>query len=74
MQIQFRAAAQVSQRGHGFGPVQRISTGGQFQIAQRSRRCGGSDVGVLLLTDHPVDGQWELLYMGLAPEARGGGE
>jgi ribosomal protein S18 acetylase RimI-like enzyme len=31
----------------------------------------GRDVGCLLLTDHPHDKQFELLYMGLVPEARG---
>lgn len=31
------------------------------------------DVGCLLLADHPRDGQWELVYMGLVPEVRGRG-
>jgi RimJ/RimL family protein N-acetyltransferase len=31
------------------------------------------DIGCLLLTDHPRDNQWELLYMGVVPEARGHG-
>jgi len=31
------------------------------------------DIGCLLLTDHPGAGHWELIYMGLAPEARGRG-
>jgi len=30
-------------------------------------------VGCLLLADHPRDKQWELIYMGLVPEARGRG-
>ena len=34
---------------------------------------GGQDVGVLLLADHAQAGHWELMYMGLAPEARGHG-
>jgi ribosomal protein S18 acetylase RimI-like enzyme len=33
----------------------------------------GKVAGVLLLTDHPDQDQWELLYMGLVPEARGQG-
>jgi ribosomal protein S18 acetylase RimI-like enzyme len=33
----------------------------------------GIDVGVLILADHPGSGNWELVYMGLAPEARGAG-
>jgi mycothiol synthase len=38
-------------------------------IAQRD----GQDVGVLILADHPQARQWELVYMGLVPEARGCG-
>jgi ribosomal protein S18 acetylase RimI-like enzyme len=33
----------------------------------------GKDVGVLLLADHPKAGHFELMYMGLVPEARGRG-
>ncbi len=33
----------------------------------------GEDVGVCLLTDHPAARQWELIYMGIVPEARGRG-
>jgi ribosomal protein S18 acetylase RimI-like enzyme len=36
-------------------------------------RVSNVDVGVLLLADHPQLGHWELLYMGLVPEARGYG-
>ncbi len=36
-------------------------------------RCGGQDVGVLLLADHPQARHWELMYMGLVPEFRGRG-
>jgi ribosomal protein S18 acetylase RimI-like enzyme len=32
---------------------------------------GDTDVGCLLLADHPADDQWELVYMGVAPSARG---
>ena len=31
------------------------------------------DVGCLLLADHPHDDQWELVYMGIVPAARGRG-
>lgn len=31
----------------------------------------GRDVGCLLLADHPQLNQWELVYMGIVPEARG---
>jgi RimJ/RimL family protein N-acetyltransferase len=36
-------------------------------------RSDGRDVGCLLLADHPVGDQWELVYMGLVPAARGRG-
>jgi ribosomal protein S18 acetylase RimI-like enzyme len=36
-------------------------------------RNGGEDVGCLLLNDHPAQQQWELVYMGIVPEARGNG-
>jgi ribosomal protein S18 acetylase RimI-like enzyme len=29
------------------------------------------DVGALILADHPSSGNWELVYMGVVPEARG---
>jgi len=32
-----------------------------------------ADVGVLLMADHAAAGHWELMYMGLTPEARGRG-
>lgn len=31
----------------------------------------GQDVGALILTEHPDLGNWELIYMGLTPAARG---
>jgi ribosomal protein S18 acetylase RimI-like enzyme len=34
-------------------------------------RSRGHDVGVLLMADHPQARHWELMYMGLVPEARG---
>jgi ribosomal protein S18 acetylase RimI-like enzyme len=36
-------------------------------------RSVDADVGILLLADHPQAGHWELMYMGLVPEARGHG-
>ena len=36
-------------------------------------RHGGDDVGCLLLAEHPDEDQWEIVYAGLAPEARGRG-
>ncbi len=36
-------------------------------------RAGGRDVGCLMLADHPADNQWELVYIGLVPAARGVG-
>jgi GNAT superfamily N-acetyltransferase len=38
-------------------------------IVQRDHR----DVGVLLLTAHATGDCWELVYMGIVPEARGAG-
>jgi mycothiol synthase len=32
---------------------------------------GGADVGALILAEHPGFGNWELVYMGVVPEARG---
>jgi ribosomal protein S18 acetylase RimI-like enzyme len=36
-------------------------------------REGPLDVGCLLLADHPAQQQWEIVYLGLVPEARGRG-
>jgi hypothetical protein len=36
-------------------------------------RHDGSDVGCLLLAEHAANRQWEVAYVGLAPEARGRG-
>ncbi len=36
-------------------------------------RHGGRDIGCVLLADHPDLDQWELVYMGLAADARGRG-
>jgi len=36
-------------------------------------RHEGNDVGVLVLADHPSARHWELVYMGLVPNARGHG-
>jgi ribosomal protein S18 acetylase RimI-like enzyme len=45
----------------------------QFVCAQSAGDLKGLDVGVLLLADHPGPRHWELIYMGLTPEARGRG-
>lgn len=36
-------------------------------------RHADRDVGCLLLADHPAQDSWELVYMGVVPEARGNG-
>jgi GNAT superfamily N-acetyltransferase len=36
-------------------------------------RDGGIDAGVLLLNDHPEQNSWEVVYVGVVPEARGRG-
>jgi ribosomal protein S18 acetylase RimI-like enzyme len=42
----------------------------EYWLLVRARQ---RDVGALLLADHPGAGHWELMYMGLVPEARGHG-
>jgi ribosomal protein S18 acetylase RimI-like enzyme len=40
--------------------------------AKRAARAASPDaLGVLILADHPEAGNWELIYMGVVPEARG---
>ena len=39
-----------------------------FLVRQKEK-----DIGCLLLTDHPAEDQWELIYQGIVPEARGHG-
>jgi RimJ/RimL family protein N-acetyltransferase len=34
---------------------------------------GRKDVGCILMTDHPDEDQWELIYMGITPSGRGRG-
>ena len=34
-------------------------------------RLGDQDAGVLLMNDHPEQGAWEVVYVGVAPECRG---
>jgi ribosomal protein S18 acetylase RimI-like enzyme len=47
---------------------------GEFDASRwRFVRAGGEDVGCMLLADHPPLQQWELVYMGIVPEARGNG-
>ncbi len=36
-------------------------------------RRAGDDIGCLLLADHPPHKLWEIVYMGIIPEARGNG-
>jgi ribosomal protein S18 acetylase RimI-like enzyme len=36
-------------------------------------QTGGADVGVLILAFHPASQNWELVYMGVVPQARGRG-
>ncbi len=37
------------------------------------KTCSEDDIGCLLLTDHSAQNHWELVYMGIVPEARGRG-
>jgi len=63
---------------NGIRDVDNVVTGYQATGSYRTEnwlivRAGGTDVGILLLADHPNAGHWELMYMGLVPEARGHG-
>jgi ribosomal protein S18 acetylase RimI-like enzyme len=63
---------------NGVRHVDNVVTGYQATGAYRPEnwlllRSGNADVGVLLLAEHPQAGHWELMYMGLIPEARGHG-
>lgn len=63
---------------NGMRDVENVVTGYQATGEYRPEnwlmvRSGDADVGILLLTDHPQAGHWELMYMGLVPEARGRG-
>lgn len=40
-----------------------------WYMVHEERSAGAA--GVLILADHPAAGNWELVYMGVAPEARG---
>jgi GNAT superfamily N-acetyltransferase len=47
---------------------------GQFDPAWwRIFRVADEDAGVLLLNDHPEQNAWEVVYLGVVPEARGRG-
>jgi ribosomal protein S18 acetylase RimI-like enzyme len=52
----------------GYRAVGRFAPQRWFILRARSR-----DVGCLLLTDHPADEQWEIVYLGIAAAARGVG-
>jgi len=51
------------------GPIHSGDPGGM----RRRGPIQGGDVGVLLLADQPEQNAWELVYMGVVPEARGRG-
>jgi mycothiol synthase len=60
----------------GIRNVEDVLTGyqaiGEFDPARWIfARRHGTDIGCVLLTDHPQSRQWELIYMGVVPEARG---
>lgn len=47
---------------------------GEFDPARwKLYRAEGTDVGLLLMNDHPDQDAWEVVYMGIVPEARGRG-
>ena len=49
------------------------AAGGVVPEFWRLYRSGGVDAGVLLLSEHPDQQAWELVYMGVAPSCRGRG-
>jgi ribosomal protein S18 acetylase RimI-like enzyme len=65
-------------RLNGVRPIGEVLDGyrsvGRFDPSNwRLVRHGGNDVGCLLLADHPPHELWEIVYMGIIPEARGKG-
>lgn len=47
-------------------------TAGNFDPSRwKIYRAEGRDIGVLLLSDHPEQDAWEVVYIGVVPEARG---
>jgi ribosomal protein S18 acetylase RimI-like enzyme len=63
---------------NGVRDLENVITGYQATGAYRPENwlivtAAGAVVGTLLLADHPKAGHWELMYMGLTPEARGRG-
>ena len=52
----------------GYRAVGRFDPARWLVVAMR-----GNDVGCLLLADHPPHKLWEIVYMGIVPEARGNG-
>lgn len=49
-------------------------TAGEFDPSRwKIYRAAQADVGVLLLSDHPEQDAWEVVYVGVVPEARGKG-
>jgi mycothiol synthase len=65
-------------RLNGVRPIGEVLDGyrtvGRFDPSNwRLVRHGGNDVGCLLLADHPPHNLWEIVYMGIIPEARGNG-
>ena len=52
----------------GYAATGQFSPSRWFYVTRDDR-----DVGCLLLADHPQENQWELVYIGLIPSARGNG-
>lgn len=72
------AATRDCPRLNGVRPIAEVLEGyqavGRFDPARWLLvRYGGDDVGCLLLANHAQHRLWELVYMGIVPEARGKG-
>jgi ribosomal protein S18 acetylase RimI-like enzyme len=56
----------------GHDALRSHQTSGRFDPRRwKLYRRAGADVGVLLMSDHPEQDAWEVVYIGIVPEARG---
>lgn len=58
----------------GFEALESHQASGEFDASRWNLyRYDDQDIGLLLLNDHPDQDVWEVVYTGVAPEARGNG-
>lgn len=64
----------LSNARSGAQALESHQTAGEFDASRwKIYRAGGRDVGVLLMSEHAEQNAWEVVYMGVVPEARGRG-